>query len=214
MKPNGWCSRPSALSAVGVRPNSPPQRTSVSLSRPRALRSCQQAGDGPVGRGAVVRQLRLEAAVLVPELAARPLRRDGVIDLHAAHAALHQPAGQQALLAERLGRLVVQAVELLRRPAIRRSRSNASGASVCIRKASSNDAMRALSWLSSSRCLRCRSLSRWSASSWSLLALRRHPADFSDWRWGCSGRRRACPGRRRAGSWNSTAGRPAPAATG
>ena len=55
-----------------------------------------------------------QAAVLVPKLAAGAIRCFGVIDLHAAHAALHQPPGHQALLAERFRHRLVEAVELLR----------------------------------------------------------------------------------------------------
>ena len=41
-------SRPFAPSAVGVRPNSPPQMTSVSSSRPAGLQVAEQRGDRPV----------------------------------------------------------------------------------------------------------------------------------------------------------------------
>src|SRR5262249_5888122 len=56
-----------------------------------------------------------EAAVLVPELAARAAARLRVVDLHAAHPALDQPPRHQALPAEDLRRLLVQAVQLPRR---------------------------------------------------------------------------------------------------
>ena len=42
-KPLMWWSRPLPW-AIGVRPNSPPQTTSVSSSMPRCFRSCQQSG--------------------------------------------------------------------------------------------------------------------------------------------------------------------------
>ena len=46
VNPNGWCSRPLSPSAVGVRPNSPPHRMSVSSNRPRDLRSAMRAAIG------------------------------------------------------------------------------------------------------------------------------------------------------------------------
>ena len=58
VKPNGWCSRPSVPSAVGVRPNSPPQTTSVSFEQAARLQVGEQPGDRLVGRGAVVRAVR------------------------------------------------------------------------------------------------------------------------------------------------------------
>ncbi len=52
VKQCGWWSRPRNFeppraSFIGVRPNSPPQTTSVSSSRPRCFRSCDQRGDRP-----------------------------------------------------------------------------------------------------------------------------------------------------------------------
>ena len=123
--------------AVGVRPNSPPQRTSVSSSRPRAFRSVQQAGDRLVDLAGVLRVALLEVAVLVPLHV-----RVAVRDLHEAHAALGEPAGQQALPAEVVGDRVVEAVERLRRRRSRSARSSTSGIAVCMRKASSNESMR------------------------------------------------------------------------
>ena len=75
-----------------MRPNSPPQRTSVSSSRPRAFRSREQAGDRPVDLERVAGDALLEAAVLVPLVAVR--------DLHEPHAALGEPPRHQALAAE------------------------------------------------------------------------------------------------------------------
>ena len=83
--------------------------------------------------------------MLVPELAARSLRGLRVIDLHEPHAALGQPAGHQALRAEDRRRRVVEAVEPAASRAISDATSNASGASACIRKASSNESIRASS---------------------------------------------------------------------
>src|SRR6476619_4271804 len=78
----------------------------------------EQSGDRLVGRAAVRGELGLEAAVLVPQLAARPLRRLRVVDLDAPDAALDQPAGEQALGAEDLGVLRVEAIEFFRRVAL------------------------------------------------------------------------------------------------
>ena len=54
-RPSRWCSpcrcgRGRRSWRVGVRPNSPPQITSVSFSMPRCFRSCKQAGDRLVDR--------------------------------------------------------------------------------------------------------------------------------------------------------------------
>ena len=46
VKPQGLWSRPSPFSLNGVRPNSPPQTTSVSLSIPRDLRSVSNPAIG------------------------------------------------------------------------------------------------------------------------------------------------------------------------
>ena len=78
-------------STVGVRPNSPPQMTSVSSSRPRCLRSTSSAPiawSHSLGQVAVV---DLEVVVAVPRLAG------AVPDLHEPHAALDQPAGDENL---------------------------------------------------------------------------------------------------------------------
>ena len=57
----GWWSRPrnfepSRASFIDVRPNSPPQTTRVSSSRPRRLRSVKQGRDRPVDFPALLRQ--------------------------------------------------------------------------------------------------------------------------------------------------------------
>ena len=75
----------------GVRPNSPPQMTSVSSSRPRCFRSLTSAAHGLVGVAAVLLQVVDQVAVLVPGF---------VEELDEAHAALDQAAGQQAVVGE------------------------------------------------------------------------------------------------------------------
>ena len=107
VKPKGWCSRPSVPSAVGRAAELAAPDDQRVFEQAARLQVVEQAGDRPVGRRAVVRQLGPEAAVLVPELAAL----GGVIDLHEPHAALDQPPGHQALPAEDVGRGVVEAVE-------------------------------------------------------------------------------------------------------
>src|SRR5437588_10832836 len=91
VKPNGWCSRPSLPSAVGVRPNSPPQITRVSSSKPRAFKSRSSAANGAIGGGTVIGEFLAEFAVLVPKLATGAFGCGGMINLHHAHAPLDQP---------------------------------------------------------------------------------------------------------------------------
>ena len=108
-KPLALWSRPFWPSDVGVRPNSPPQITSVSSSRPRPLQVGQQRRDRLVGLLGVVAVVE-DVGVIVPRLAVAE------IDLHHAHAALRQAAGHQAGVGElavavgraRLGRLLAQ----------------------------------------------------------------------------------------------------------
>jgi hypothetical protein len=88
-----------------VRPNSPPQITSVSSSSPRAQVG-QQAGDGPIDGPGVPGVAGLQAAVLVPV---------AVRQLDEADAGLDEASGQQALVAEVGRRRVVEAVQPLRR---------------------------------------------------------------------------------------------------
>ena len=79
---------------VGVRPNSPPQMTSVSFSRPRCFRSAADPAIGLSMARAAVGERFLQVAVMVPA-AER--------DLDEAHARFDEPAGQQALPAEAAG---------------------------------------------------------------------------------------------------------------
>jgi len=51
--------------------------------------------------------------MLIPKLAARPLARSRVVDLHKAHAALNQPPRHQALLAKCLCHRLIQAIHFL-----------------------------------------------------------------------------------------------------
>ena len=89
----GWWSRPrlrprAALdSTIGVRPNSPPQITRVSSSRPRCLRSMISAAEAWSVFSAVVLVVAADVRMRVPAL---------VVDVHEAHAALDHAAGQQA----------------------------------------------------------------------------------------------------------------------
>ena len=87
----------------------------------------QQRRDRPVALLGVVAVVG-DVAVIVPRLAV------AVVDLHHAHAALDQPAGDQA----GVGELAV-AVLLARRGRSRVPRSKASCASPCMRKAISSD---------------------------------------------------------------------------
>ena len=110
VKPNGLWSRPSVPWAIGVRPNSPPQTTSVSSQQAAALQVLEQAGDRLVGGPGIVGMALLQVAVLVPAVVAQVLTEH----LDEPHAALDQPPGDQALPAVGLGRRIVEAVELLR----------------------------------------------------------------------------------------------------
>ena len=55
------------------------------------------------------------------------------VNLHEAHAALDQPAGDQALPGEVVAARVVEAVELCVAGSASRLRSSASGAAICMR---------------------------------------------------------------------------------
>ena len=93
----------------------------------------EQAGDGPVDLGAVGRVVLPEVAVGVPGAGAAV---GAVEDLHEADAALDEPAGGEAHLAEGAGGVVVEAVER-RRSAGSSAKLRTSGTAVCMRKASS-----------------------------------------------------------------------------
>ena len=95
VKPSGLWSRPSFPSAYGVRPNSPPQTTSVSSSSPRAFRSVSRPAIGWSTARAIFVVPAHEVLVLVPQVAGG--------DLDEPHAGLGEPAGQQALPAEVVG---------------------------------------------------------------------------------------------------------------
>ena len=125
---------PTAYSAVGWRPNSPPQTTSVSSSRPRCFRSLSSAAIGWSVCAGVLGVVRHEVAVGVPVVV---VVGAAGIDLDEPHAALDQPPGQQAARAE-VARLVVDRGRTARAwPCVSWLRSTASGACCCILNASS-----------------------------------------------------------------------------
>ena len=92
------------VSTIGVRPNSPPQITSVSSSRPRCLRSFTSAAEARSVAPQLVFEVAGDVGVRVPAL---------VIDVHEPHAPLDHPPGQQAGARER-GLVRVGAVHLQR----------------------------------------------------------------------------------------------------
>ena len=94
VKPVGLWSRPSPFSLIGVRPNSPPQTTSVLVEQAARFQILEQAGDRLVHRAAELGVVLLDLRVRVP-LAAR-----AVVELHEAHAALDQPPREQAHAAQ------------------------------------------------------------------------------------------------------------------
>ena len=88
---------PVAYSAVGCRPNSPPQTISVLVQQAALLQVFEQAGDRLVGLAGVEVVVRHDVVVRVPG------RIDVVaaaVDLDEAHAALDEPPRHQALAAE------------------------------------------------------------------------------------------------------------------
>ncbi len=95
-------------SAVGVRPNSPPQTTSVSSSRPRDLRSCNKAATGRSVRATAFGKTFADVAVMVPTGGA------AVINLDEAHTSLDQTTSQEALPPENVRRLRPDAIKLPR----------------------------------------------------------------------------------------------------
>ena len=80
-----------------MRPNSPPQTTSVSSSRPRCLRSLSRAA---IGRSTSLALLRQAVHDVVAGAGAVHVPAP-VEELHVAHALLDQPAGEQAVVGER-----------------------------------------------------------------------------------------------------------------
>ena len=87
--------------------------TSVRVEQPARLQIRQQPGHRPIGFRGVLGVVGLDVVVRVPGvgvLVADAAREN----LHEADAALDEPARHQALPAERLGDLVVEAVERLR----------------------------------------------------------------------------------------------------
>src|SRR5262249_16096131 len=92
LKPRLWWSRPLPC-AVGVRPNSPPQITSVSSSRPRCFRSVKSHAIGWSLAWAGRRGVRVVPVGVRGMVGA-------VGDLRHAHAALRHAAGDQAGVGE------------------------------------------------------------------------------------------------------------------
>ena len=121
-----------------MRPNSVAQTTSVSSSSAALLEVLQQAGDRLVDLRAIGRVVLPQVAVGVP---AAGVAVAAVIDLHEPHAALHQPPRRQAMLAERRGVLVIEAVQLLRRGRFLLKLED-FGHARCMRNASSYDLIR------------------------------------------------------------------------
>ena len=97
------------------------------------LEILQQRGDRLVDLARLAQRAGVRVVVVVPVLAVAAAGDD----LHETHAALDQPAGDQAARAEVARDVVVEAVELSRRVASRCVMSTASGAAVCMRNASS-----------------------------------------------------------------------------
>ena len=102
----------------------------VVSSSPRCFRSRTRAAEGRSTLRHIVGQRLDDPAVVVPVLVAGA-------DLDEPHAALDQPAGDQAAGAVLAGRRVVEAVQPPGRGGSRAEMSSASLAAVCIRAASS-----------------------------------------------------------------------------
>ena len=98
--------------AMGSRPNSPPQTTSVLSSSPRCFRSRSRAAIGWSVRSQAAFSVGGQSDVWLSQI----WRVD--VELHEPHAALDQPAGDQAAPAVRVGRLAADAVHLQRRRAL------------------------------------------------------------------------------------------------
>ena len=131
----------------------------------------EQAGDGPVGRQGVPGVAALQVAVLVPGLKAA----GGVVKLHEPNAPLDQPPRQQALAAEDLGRLLVDAVESPRRLGLpARGRRHRGPASACDRPARTIRSA-APSRLSSSRSVAVQLVEPPEGVELRALAIRAHP---------------------------------------
>ena len=132
--------------------------TSVSSSRPRAFRSVEQRGDRPVALLGVVAVVG-DVGVVVPGLAV------AVVDLRHAHAALDQPAGDQAGVGE-----LALAVQLARRGRLAgRGRTPPAPRTACGRPSpATRSGPRAAS--SRPRASRCSRFSCWSRSSCSRCA--------------------------------------------
>ena len=103
---------------------------------PRCFRSWISPATGLIhGRGLRL-VILLQVLVAVP-VDARAAESAAIEQLHKAHAAFEQPAGEQAIAREALAGLVVQPVELLCVLRFSLERSTASGTLSCMRAASS-----------------------------------------------------------------------------
>ena len=116
---------------MGVRPNSPPQTTSVSSSMPRCFRSRISAAIGLIDFAGHFESVA-HAAMMVPI---------AMIELDEANASLRQPPGQQAIGGE--GAVAPPSSPyMLRMCRGSLARSHQDGNAVCMRKAISYWAMR------------------------------------------------------------------------
>ena len=104
------------------------------VEQARPLQVGQQGGDRLVGHPAHLFVVGVDVVVRIPLHGDRAAAR---IELDEPDAALDQPARQQAPRAELDGPRIVQAVERPWSTPDSRDRSTASGAALCIRKASS-----------------------------------------------------------------------------
>ena len=84
----GDVAKPARFSPSGVRPNSDDPDHQRRVEQAALLQVLEQRRHRLIGHAAVERQLLVEVAVMVPR---------GVIQVDEAHAALDQPAGQQAV---------------------------------------------------------------------------------------------------------------------
>ena len=85
------------------------------VEQPASFQVVQEGGDRAVNRGAALGEVLAEAAVMVPGVVRR-----GVEELDVAHAPFREPAGQETLPAEQVGRRIADPVEAFRHRALAR----------------------------------------------------------------------------------------------